>query len=225
MPLPVSVIIAARNEEGWIHASVRSALVAGAGQVILADGDSSDRTREIASSAGAEVIRCEPMRSRQFNRGAELARNDALVFLHADTTLPAGAASAVISALEAHSFGGFRLRFAEPGARLRLAAAMINARTALTKCPWGDQAQFVRRSLFLESGGFREMPIMEDYELAVRMKRRGRSVVLPLCVTTSGRRFIERGVFRTALKNWEIVARWRMGEDPEKLARLYRDGV
>jgi rSAM/selenodomain-associated transferase 2 len=219
---PVSVIIAALNEERKIEAAVKSAFDAGAAEVIVSDGGSRDATRAIAASAGARVIDCEPMRSRQFNGGANAARHESLVFLHADTTLPHGAAAAIDAALHSAGFGGFRISFAEPAAKLRLVAALINIRTEITRCPWGDQAQYLRRSTFLRDGGFREIPLMEDYELAVRMKRRGRSVVLPLAVVTSGRRFLDKGLLRTAALNWYIVARWRLGADAATLARIYR---
>jgi hypothetical protein len=98
---------------------------------------------------------------------------------------------------------------------------MINLRTRWTKAPWGDQAQFLRRADFLRDGGFREIPIMEDYELAARMKRR---VLLPLTVTTSARRFLQKGVLRTAVINWRIIVAWKMGADPARLADLYRKG-
>jgi hypothetical protein len=114
------------------------------------------------------------------------------------------------------------MAFAEPARKLRVAAALINLRTRLTRCPWGDQAQFIRREVFLGGGGFRVMPLMEDYELATRMKRGGRSVLLPLTVTTSGRRFLRKGLLRTAMLNWRIVARFRRGDDPQELARSYR---
>ena len=208
-------LIAARDEEQWITAAIRSALAAGANEVIVADGASTDRTRELAAAAGATVLSCEPMRSKQFNRGAAAARHETLIFLHADTMLPPGAADAV----RGRKFGGFRLRFAEPSRRLRFVAFLANLRTSMTRCPWGDQAQFIPRSDF---DGFLEIPIMEDYELAVRMKRRGGNVLLPLTVTTSGRRFLERGVVRTTILNWMIIIAWRLGVPPDVLARWYR---
>lgn len=220
MASPVSVVIAVLNDERWIGAAVDSALAAGAAEVIASDGGSTDRSPEIASSRGARVIASLPMRSRQFNTGAREAKNDAIIFLHADTRLPAAAAAAVAAALETFEFGGFRISFAEPARKLRIAASMINLRTRITRCPWGDQAQFARRSVFFRDGGFREIPLMEDYELASRMKRR--AIILPLAVTTSGRRFLEKGVLRTAMINWWIVARWRMGTDAETLARIYK---
>lgn len=224
MPFPVSVIIAALNEEERIGKAVSAALQAGAAEVIVCDGRSRDRTAAIAAEAGACVIDCEPFRARQFNRGAEAASQDYLVFVHGDTLLPAGAAAAVTAALSnGTDFGGFRIAFEEPSRRLRLAAAMINLRTSLTRCPWGDQAQFIRRADFLRSGGFREIPLMEDYELAVRMKQTGACVLLPLQVITSGRRFLEKGLLATAAINWRIIARYRLGADPVELARMYRD--
>ncbi len=220
--MSVSVLIAARNEESWIGASVAAALASGADEVIVVDGGSTDRTREIASAAGAAVIECEPMRARQFNRGAQTAGGEALIFLHADTMLPHGANAAVARALDHADFGGFRIAFAEPSARLRIVAFLINLRTRITRCPWGDQAQFIRRDTFLRDGGFRDIPLMDDYELATRMHRRGRTVLLPLTVTTSGRRFLAKGLVRTAVLNWMIIAAWRLGVSPQRLAAWYR---
>ncbi|HVS31251.1 MAG TPA: TIGR04283 family arsenosugar biosynthesis glycosyltransferase [Thermoanaerobaculia bacterium] len=223
MTAPVSVIIAALNEERSIASAVESARAAGAAEVIVADGGSSDATVRLAQEAGALVIRCEPLRGRQFNLGAEAASNEYLIFLHADTVLPPNAALDVSRVLEnGAAFGGFRISFLEQMARLRIAAFMINLRTAFTRCPWGDQAQFIKRSLFLQEGGFREMPLMEDYELAIRMKRRVKTKILRSRVRTSGRRFLRKGVLRTAAVNWRIIVAYRLGADPARLARLYK---
>jgi len=217
MSWPVSVIIPALDEESRIAAAIDSAFAAGAAEVIVADGGSHDATTRIAAEHGARVVSGESMRSRQMNQGAAIASHDHLIFLHADTTLPANAASLVVES--GAVFGGFRVRFAERSWKLRLAAAMINLRTFFTRCPWGDQAQFIRRDAF---DGFREIPIMEDYELAMRMKRRGKTIVLREKVTTSGRRFLEKGLLRTAAINWRIIVRYRLGADLNELARIYR---
>jgi len=220
--MSVTVIIPTLNEEEWITAAVSSAFSAGAAEVIVADGGSADRTPRLATSAGARLLLSEPMRARQSNLGAHAASNEVLIFLHADTHLPAGAADAVEDALRRADFGGFRIAFAEPSRKLRVVAAMINLRTSLTRCPWGDQAQFIRRDVFLDRGGFLEIPLMEDYELAIRMKRTARSVLLPLTVTTSGRRFLRKGVLRTSAHNWRTILRYRTGADIDALARSYR---
>jgi len=220
MSSPVSVIIPALDEEQRIAAAIDSAFAAGAAEVIVADGGSSDATMAVARERGARVVSGESMRSRQMNAGARAASNEILIFLHADTRLPPNACALVAQALgRGFVFGGFRVRFAETSWKLRVAAAMINLRTFFTRCPWGDQAQFVRRESF---AGFREIPIMEDYELAVRMKRSGKTIVLPEKVTTSGRRFLDKGLVRTAAINWRIIVRYRLGGDPAELAKLYR---
>lgn len=217
--MPVSVIIPTLNEEAHIGATIQAARAAGAAEVIVSDGGSSDATVEIAESLGARVLRDERMRARQLNRGAEAASQEHVIFLHADTRLPVGSADAVSNALRETSFGGFLVEFLEPGFRLRYVAFMINARTRLTRAPWGDQAQFFRRTTFLEAGGYREMPLMEDYELAQRLRP---AAILPLRVRTSGRRFLKKGVIRTSILNWVIIAGWHLGISPARLARWYR---
>jgi len=224
MAAPVSVIIPALNEAGRIAAAVDSAFAASAAEVVVVDGGSSDGTADIAREHGARVFVTRPMRARQLNLGAAEATQDFLIFLHADTTLPPDGALLAAHALEDGAvFGGFHLRFAEEALKLRVAAAMINARTSITRAPWGDQAQFIEREEFLAAGGFRDIPIMEDYELAERMKREGKTVVLPEKVTTSGRRFLQKGLLRTAAINWRIIVRYRLGADPHELARMYRE--
>jgi len=218
----VSVIIPTLNEEEWIAGAVESAFAAGVNEVIVADGGSDDRTTRHATAAGSRVLLSERMRAKQSNLGAHAAKHDTLIFLHADTRLPSGAAEAVEQALQRADFGGFRIRFIEASRRLAFAAAAINFRTRISRCPWGDQAQFIRRETFLAAGAFKEMPIMEDYELAIRMKGRGLTTILPMTVTTSGRRFLRKGLVRTAAHNWRTVIAYRMGADVEELARSYR---
>lgn len=214
------MVIPALNEAAVLGTAIDAAFAAGAAEVIVADGGSIDDTIAIAETHGARVIAGERIRARQLNRGAEAAANDAILFLHADTLLPTGACNAVQRAVtRGFDFGGFRIAFIEHSARLAYVAFMINARTRMTQKPWGDQAQFVRRDAFLAIGGYPEFPIMEDYELARRMKHR---TVLPLTVRTSGRRFLEKGVIRASMVNWLIITCYHLGVKPETLARWYR---
>jgi rSAM/selenodomain-associated transferase 2 len=210
----LTVVIPALNEEQRVAAAVRSAFDAGAAEVIVVDGGSSDATVAVARDAGARVLASEPMRAKQLNLGARAAAHDTIIFLHADTLLPPGAAAAVLASDA--PFGGFRIAFTERLLRLRIAAFLINLRTRITRQPWGDQAQFVRRGAF---PGFREIPLMEDYELARTMTPRA---VLPLTVRTSGRRFLAKGVLRTAAINWRTIVQYHLGADPAELARRYR---
>ncbi len=219
----VSAIIPALNEATTIAAAIVAAREAGAAEVIVADGGSTDDTVAIAARYGARTIVGESLRAAQINRGLEAAVHETVIVVHADTLLPAGAAAAVEQALDDGAvFGAFRVRFLEGGARLAYVAFMINARTRITRKPWGDQAQFARRATLLRVGGYPVFPIMEDYEFARRMKRAGPIAFLPLSVRTSGRRFLAKGVIRTSILNWWIIACYHLGVSPERLARWYR---
>jgi hypothetical protein len=222
VPAPVSVIIPALDEAERIGATVDAAFAAGASEVIVADGGSRDATVAIAEARGARIVTGETVRARQLNRGAEAAGHDILIFLHADTLLPAGAVDAVGRALDSgFIFGGFHIAFTEPG--LERVAFMINLRTRMTRAPWGDQAQFTRRVTFEKIGRYADLPILEDYELARRMKRAGRTGLLSMTVETSGRRFLQKGELRTAALNWLIILSFHLGVSPERLARWYRN--
>ncbi len=217
------MVIPALNEETRIGATIDAAFHAGATEVIVSDGGSTDATIATAERHGARVIAGERVRARQLNRGAQASTQDVLLFLHADTILPTGACEAIRSALDSGAaFGGFLLEFIEPSSTLSVAASLINLRTHITRQPWGDHAQFVRRESFLGAGGYPDMPIMEDYELARRMRRTGRVAILPLRVRTSGRRFLQRGIIRTVATNWIIVAAYHFGVAPARLATWYR---
>lgn len=219
----VAVIIPTLDEADSIAAVVLSARASRAAQIIVVDGGSRDATREIAVSSGASVIDSECVRGRQLNAGARASDCDVLVFLHGDTLLPDGACGAASEALARGAlFGGFRLSFLESSWKLRLAAAAINARCALTREPWGDQAQFITRREFDARGGYRDWPIMEDYEFAERMASFGRTVILDSAVKTSGRRFLRKGVIATALTNRRVIAAYRRGANPSEIAEIYR---
>jgi rSAM/selenodomain-associated transferase 2 len=219
----VSVVIPALNEQASIAATIDAARSAGASEVIVADGGSDDATIAIAAERGARVITGERLRAAQINRGIEAASHDTIIVVHADTLLPPGAAAAVEQALKDGAiFGAFHVEFLESGPRLAYVAFMINARTRLTRKPWGDQAQFARRETLLRMGGYPAFPIMEDYELARRMKRAGPVAFLPLAVRTSGRRFLAKGVIRTSMVNWLIIISYHLGVSVERLARWYR---
>ena len=199
-------------------------VLAQADEVIVSDGGSGDRTREVAARFGARVVEGPAGRGAQLNRGAAVTSAELLLFLHADTTLPEGAAGAVRAAI-ARGFcgGGFRVRFEPTRPLLRFIGAFANARSRLTRVTLGDQGQFATRAAFEQLGGYREWPLLEDLDFARRLKRAGRVTVLPLAVSTSARRFERRGPLRTVLTNWLIWTLFACGVSPSRLARLYRD--
>jgi rSAM/selenodomain-associated transferase 2 len=220
----IAVVIPARDEEARISAAVRSAQEAGA-EVIVVDGGSRDATVQCARTLGARVIESAPGRARQLAAGAEAARDaDALLFLHADTTLPAGWSALVRDALaDARVAGGaFALRFAERGALLRFVELGVRMRLALARLPYGDQALFVRASVLRALGGMPQAEVMEDLDLVRGMRAHGRIALLPAAVTTSARRYQARGVMRTMLRNWVALAAWSLGLDRTRIAAWYR---
>ncbi len=209
------------NEESTIGGSL-PVLVQEADQVIVSDGGSRDRTRELAAGHGARVVEGPAGRGRQLNRGAAAASAEVLLFVHADTTLRPGAVERVRDAIRGGAAaGGFYVEWRSERPIMRLGGRLTNLRTRLTGCPLGDQAQFCRSDLFAELGGFREWPLLEDLDFARRLKRAGRVTLLEPPVTTSVRRYQNRGVARTVAINWLIWLLYFAGVAPERLAKLY----
>lgn len=203
-------------------------------EVILADGGSADdtvgrfeaATRRALPPGSARVVRSDQRgRALQMNAGAAAARGEVLIFVHADTLLPPGGLAAMEAALCASEVvgGGFRLAFRERHAGLALVAAWASARSRITRIHYGDQAMFLRRVVFERLGGFPEVPLFEDQRMAVRLRREGRVVTLPLAVRTSGRRLLRSGIVRTSLRFAVLKARHALGADPARLAADYRD--
>jgi rSAM/selenodomain-associated transferase 2 len=224
----LTIVVPTLNEAESLERHLAAALAA-ADEVVVSDGGSTDGTPEIARRLGVRVVCGPPGRGGQLTRGAEAAGigdDDILLFLHADTFLPSEAGRAVREAVAAGAVGGaFRVRFDVDRPLLRLGARLINLRTRLTGLPLGDQAQFVRRDVFQRLEGFRDWPILEDLDFAVRLKREGRTVLIGDRVgdrvTTAARRFLELGIARTVATNWLIWLLFVLGVSPHRLVRLY----
>ncbi len=219
----VSVIIPTWNEAERVACTVQRALD-GADEVIVADAGSEDGTVELAKGAGARVILAAGGRGAQMNAGAVLARGEFLLFLHGDTRLPEGFADAVRGTLSDPQpvAGAFELGIDAAGWRYRLMEWGVRQRTRWASVPYGDQALFLRRDTFVRLGGFAQWPLLEDYELVRRLRRRGKIRATGLAVTTSARRWRRLGVARTLVTNQRILLGHAMGVPVDRLARLYR---
>jgi rSAM/selenodomain-associated transferase 2 len=220
----LSVIIPTLNEAKNLPRAVMSARLARNAEVVVADGGSVDGTVSVAQGLGVRVVRCEKGRAAQMNVGAEAATGEMLVFCHADTRLPPGYDTQVRRLLpqDRAAGGAFRIAIDDARPALTFLAASINARSLIRRTPYGDQAFFVARNLFRRMGGFRDMPLMEDYEFITRLRRHGRIVIAPGTVLTSARRWRTLGVVRATLTNHAIVAAYRLGLSPQRLALWYR---
>lgn len=192
-------------------------------QVVVVDGGSVDSTCAIATPLADRVIEAPRGRALQMNAGAAAATGDALLFLHADTLLPAGGLEAACQALRSGSaWGRFDVAIAGSHPMLPVIAAMMNLRSRLTGIATGDQAVFVRREVFVAAGGFLPIALMEDIALSRVLARVAPPACLRLRVTTSGRRWERDGVWRTVLLMWRLRLAYFLGADPARLAAQYR---
>lgn len=221
----LSVVIPALDEAPRIAAAIASAGAPLVGEIIVVDGGSSDDTAARARAAGAIVLDAPRGRARQMNAGAARATGDVLIFLHADTALPAGFDGAVAAALaNGDAVGGrFDVRLEPSSPLLALTAALINLRSRLSGIATGDQALFVRRGVFDAMGGFDDLPLMEDIAFTRDLKRRGGVVALRSRVTTSSRRWLHHGPLRTILLMWWLRFLYWRGIPPAELKRRYAD--
>jgi rSAM/selenodomain-associated transferase 2 len=219
----ISVIVPALDEGEGIEGALRSARDPLVCEIIVVDGGSTDDTVARAGPAADRVLHGPRGRALQMNAGARAARGDILLFLHADTHLPAGFAADVRDAVAAGAAGGrFDVTLRGRHRLLPVIAQLMNARSRLTRIATGDQAMFVRRDVFEELGGFAEIPLMEDVDLSVRLRRRGATASLRRRVRTSGRRWEEHGVLRTVLLMWGLRLAYASGVPPARLAGFYR---
>ena len=220
----LSIIIPALNEAEQIAATLASAAAPGV-EVTVVDGGSGDATVDLARAAGATVLTAGRGRARQMNAGAAAADGDALLFLHADTRLPAGFDAAVAAALADPAVvgGRFDVRLEPSTPWLDLVAALINRRSRWSRIGTGDQALFVRRAVFEAMGGFPDLPLMEDLAFSIALKRRGGIACLRQTVATSSRRWLRDGPLRTVLLMWWLRFLFWCGVPAERLKRHYAD--
>ncbi|MDI1238691.1 MAG: TIGR04283 family arsenosugar biosynthesis glycosyltransferase [Polaromonas sp.] len=222
----LSVVLPVLNEAGGLGAALQALAPLGArgAELIVADGGSSDHSAALALAGGAYLVNAPRGRALQMNAGAAQATGEVLMFLHADTRLPADADALISEALAGGSqvWGRFDVSITGRPRMLRLIAALMNLRSRRTGIATGDQALFMTRAAFEAVGGFPPQPLMEDIEMSRRLLTLSRPACLRAKVQTSGRRWESRGVWRTVLLMWRLrFAYWR-GAAPERLAELYR---
>lgn len=223
MRMRISVIIPTLNEARHLAATLASTRCLSDAEVITVDGGSRDETVAIARMHGARVLVSGAGRAKQMNCGAWAASSETLLFLHADSLLPVGYDEHVFRALERNGIvaGAFLLRVDGDRFGLRIIEMMANWRSRRRQLPYGDQGIFLDSKVFHALGGFPNLPIMEDYELMVRLRRRGRIAIAPVPVVTSARRWNSKGILRTTLINQLAIAAYWLGVSPQQISRWY----
>ena len=229
----ISVIIPTFNEEHYIEGAIESVLSQGDGvayELIVGDGGSSDATVSIARRY-ALVIECKKGRGAQLNASAQKARGDILFFLYAHITLPSGALATIDHKIneEGYDGGGFSNIFSSHNDRIKRLGRLLNLRIWNNDHEgntvfFGDNGLFVRHTTFDSLRGFKNIPIMEDYEFSKRMRKQYKTVrICQPKLVVSPRRHVKVGFIKTRLQ-WILVKRlYRLGVSPFALARWYRD--
>lgn len=219
----VAIIIPALNEAASLESTLAS-LRAHRGEIIVADGGSTDGTVEIALQRGYRVVSAPGGRGSQQNAGAKATQSGLLLFLHADTQLPEDFEREVrrILAMPGVFAGAFRLEISSSMRAVQWIQKAANWRSRFLQLPYGDQGLFMTRKVFEEVGGFRQLPIMEDFDLVWRLRQRGRIRLAKTNVITSARRWETVGPWKTTWINQVVIAGYLLGVSPRALASLYR---
>ena len=210
----ISIIVPTFNEEMTIRQCLETVVDIPGIEVIVVDGGSADRTVEIVGQyRDVKIVSSEMGRSIQMNKGAGYARGEILLFLHADCVLSREVVLNVRNVFRCSTFvgGAFKIRLLSDKFPYRLIEMGINFRSTLFKLPYGDQGLFVKRSVFEELGGFREVPNCEDLDFICRLKKNGKIIILDERISSSIRRWKNHGIFRTSLRNQFLLASYVLG--------------
>ncbi|HUV12519.1 MAG TPA: TIGR04283 family arsenosugar biosynthesis glycosyltransferase [Acidobacteriota bacterium] len=224
MPTPsISIVIPTLNERENLTRILASCDPPEDVEIIVVDGGSVDGTPEFAARSGVKLVISEPGRGKQMNVGAKMGKGEILLFLHGDTILPQGYHARVISLLETEGVvaGAFLLSIEGRPVSLRIIERVVNLRARILQMPFGDQALFMKKSVFEQVGGFREIPLMEDFDLVRALRKLGKIGMAEESVLTSGRRWERFGPWRTTLMNQIAIVAHLLGISPVSIAKFY----
>ncbi len=222
----LTVVVPVLNEKARL-APLTSQLNALRCPVVVVDGGSTDGTYEkllTSAEPHVEVTHTNCGRALQMNFGASLAGTPFLMFLHADTVLPANGVSLAVDALtnSGSTWGRFDVSFDDQALSMRTVAFFMNLRSALTGICTGDQAIFTTVRTFCLVGKFKDIALMEDIEISKKLKKTGRPTRLRTPVVTAARRWRRNGIVRTVVTMWWLRLRYWLGTSPDVLAGYYK---
>ncbi|ATX81806.1 transferase 2, rSAM/selenodomain-associated [Mariprofundus ferrinatatus] len=223
--LTVAAVVPVLNEAALLSVLIDRLRSLNLDECVIVDGGSSDSTCTMLEKSGLTWISSEAGRAKQMNAGSAMCKADIILFIHADTFLSSSCLEALREVCKRSEViaGRFNLRLSGKQSIYRVIESMINLRSRISKISTGDQCIFVRRAQFEAMGGFTDIPLMEDVELSMRLKRQGEIACLREQVVTSSRRWEQFGPMNTLLLMWKLRILFWMGVAPDKLAVMYRD--
>jgi rSAM/selenodomain-associated transferase 2 len=222
--MSVSIIVPVLNEAPLLRsflAHLRERAIGA--EIIVADGGSSDGTVEIVRGACDQIVVSERSRAIQMNTGARAAQGDILWFVHVDAEVPSGCLSEIERVMDDPKVAGgfFRIRLPQ-NLVYRLTDSFAHYAGVLLRMRCGDHGIFCRRTLFVDVGGFPEVPLMEDVEFFRLLRRRGRVICSQKRILASPRRYETVGPVRLTLVYGLIAALYVFGIPLKKLASIYK---
>ena len=224
-PPRISIILPVLNEARALqqHLPLLQEARAAGHELIVVDGGSRDAGPTLAAQYADRVLATQPGRALQMNAGAAVATGDVLLFLHIDTRLPPGAIALLQQQFtqSAVQWGRFDVQLSGAHPAFRVIETMINLRSRVSGVATGDQALFIRSSLFRDIGGFPAVPLMEDVAITKTLRRIARPLCLRDRVTTSSRRWEAHGIVRTVLLMWWLRLLYVLGVAPARLHSMY----
>lgn len=222
----LSIIIPVLNEAKNLRNTLKNVHLSDSEELIVVDGGSTDATIAIAREFTDNVFTTRTGRATVMNFGAGRAQGDILLFLHADCILPESAFTLIREVLGNGNIaaGAFTLRIDDARTRFRIIETFANLRAGLTSYMYGDQGMFLRRETFKNIGGFADIPLMEDIEISMRLKKVGKIVFIRQPIKASSRRWTEEGVVYTTLRDWMNAFLYSfLKVSPGKLIKYYRN--
>lgn len=221
----ISIIIPIINEEKSLLNLLPTLPNKSSIEIIFVDGGSQDNSINLIKQYGFQVISSPQLRrSYQMNLGANSAQGEIFLFLHGDTLLPSNFDDLILQTIHQNNFimGAFYLKINSNKFIFRILETLVNYRSTYFSLPYGDQGIFLTKKVFKEIKGYKDMAIMEDFELVNRLKKLGKIYVIKSPVLTSARRWEKLGVFKTTLINQLIIIGYYLKIDLKKLASFYR---
>jgi rSAM/selenodomain-associated transferase 2 len=221
----ISIVIPVYNEEKILEMNASFfGRLSKQSELLFVDGGSIDRTVELAARY-VNVLHCKKGRAKQMNYGAEHARNDILLFMHADNCISGEALENIENNI--HSTGAvggcLTQRIDKKGLIYRLIEMQGNIRARRSRIFYGDQGIFVRKDVFNRLGGFPDVPVFEDVLFSKKVKCIGKTPVLSDKILVSSRRWEKQGIVKTTIMFNILIAMFKLGFPLEKIKALYED--